>query len=213
MISTEPTALENCRAALTANGLEVVVAKDPAEARQIFFTQILPNVKADLISWADSMTMESTGVLEDLLADPAINMIKTFDLAAERGEIIERRRQALLTDLFLSGSNAVTECGKLVNLDMIGNRTGAISFGPKKVVLFIGQNKIVPHLQKAMERIKNHAAPLNAKRHNILTPCAKSGRCHDCSSPQRICNSWAIVDKCYPPGRIKVVLIEQDLGL
>ncbi len=213
MMSAERTALETCRAALEANGFEVFVASDPAEARQIFFTQILPNLKADLVSWADSLTMEATGVLDALLADPTINMIKTFDPEAERGEIVERWRQALLADLFLTGSNAVTQCGKLVNLDMIGNRTGGISFGPKKVVLFIGQNKIVPDLQKAMERIRNHAAPLNAKRHNMLTPCAKTGRCHDCSSPQRICNTWAIVDKCYPPGRIKVVLIEQDLGL
>jgi L-lactate utilization protein LutB len=213
MMSTERTALETCRAALIANGFEVFVAAGPAEARQIFFTQILPNVKTDLVSWADSLTMEATGVLTELLADPAIKMIKTFDPTAERGEIIERRRQALLADLFLTGSNAVTECGKLVNLDMIGNRTGGISFGPKRVVLFIGQNKIVPDLKKAIERIKNHAAPLNAKRHNMLTPCAKTGRCHDCSSPQRICNTWAIVDKCYPLGRIKVVLIEQDLGL
>ncbi|HEY5674677.1 MAG TPA: lactate utilization protein [Malonomonas sp.] len=212
-MSAEHTALETCCAALVANGFEVFVASDPAEARQIFFTQILPKVKTELVSWADSLTMEATGVLDALLADPSINMIKTFDPAAERGEIVERWRQALLADLFLTGSNAVTECGKLVNLDMIGNRTGGISFGPKKVVLFIGQNKIVADLQKAMERIKNHAAPLNAKRHNMLTPCAKTGRCHDCSSPQRICNTWAIVDKCYPKGRIKVVLIEQDLGL
>lgn len=213
VMTTERTALETCRKALTANGFEVFVAGDAAEARDLFFAEILPKVKADLVSWADSLTMEATGVLAELLADPAINMIKTFDPAAEGGEIVERWRQALLADLFLTGSNAVTECGKLVNLDMIGNRTGGISFGPKKVVLFIGQNKIVPDLPKAMERIKNHAAPLNAKRHNMRTPCVKTGRCHDCSSPQRICNTWAIVDKCYPPGRIKVVLIEQDLGL
>ena len=95
----ELTALEACRAALAAIGFEVFVASDPAEARKIFFTQILPNVKADLVSWADSLTMEATGVLDALLADPAINMIKTFDPAAERGEIIERRRQALLANL------------------------------------------------------------------------------------------------------------------
>lgn len=211
--ATENATLATCRAKLIANGFEVFVAADPAEAGQIFFNQILPTVKPELVSWADSLTMEATGVLDALLADPNIKMIKTFDPTAERGQIIERRRQALLADLFITGSNAVTECGKLVNLDMIGNRTGAISFGPKKVVLFIGQNKIVPDLKKAMERIKNHAAPLNAKRHNIHTPCVKTGRCHDCSSPQRICNSWAIVDKCFPPGRIKVVLIERDLGL
>ena len=204
---------ETCQTNLVLNGFEVYRATDPSHARNIFFDEIFPQVKSDLVSWADSMTMEATGVLGELLADPAINMIKTFDPEVERSEIIERRRQALLADLFLTGSNAVTECGKLVNLDMIGNRTGAISFGPKKVVLFIGQNKIVPDLQSAMERIRNHAAPLNAKRHDFPTPCAKTGRCHDCSSPKRICNTWAIVDKCFPPRRITVVLIEQDLGL
>ena len=212
-MSYEHTSFETCRAALASNGFEVFVAADPATARSIFFDEIFPNVKTDLVSWADSLTMEATGVLAELLADPAVNMIRTFDPAAGQREIVERWRQALLADLLLTGSNAVTECGKLVNLDMIGNRTGAISFGPKKVVLFIGQNKIVPDLQSAMHRIRNHAAPLNAKRHNFPTPCVKTGRCHDCSSPQRICNTWAIVDKCYPKGRIKVVLIEQDLGL
>jgi len=208
-----PELLQQCQASLTANGFEVYPARDAEQARQIFFAEILPTVKTGTVSWADSMTMKATGVLDELLADPGIDMIKTFDPEAPREEIIERRRQALLTDLFLTGTNAVTACGKLVNLDMIGNRTGAISFGPKKVVLFVGQNKLVPDLAGAFDRIRNHAAPLNAKRHNFPTPCAKTGRCHDCNSPKRICNTWGIVDKCFPVGRIKVVLIEQDLGL
>ena len=205
--------LEHCRAALAANGFDAYIAKDPAQARQIFFEKILPNVQAELVSWGDSLTMEATGVLDELLANPDITMIKTFDPEATRAEILERRRQALLADLFLTGSNAVTACGKLVNLDMIGNRTAAISFGPKQVVLFVGQNKIVPDLAAAIDRIKNHAAPLNTKRHAMHTPCAKTGRCHDCNSPMRICNTWSILDKCYPVGRIKVVLIEGEHGL
>ena len=212
-MSMVPASLEQCREALTANGFDVFVAKDPAHARQIFFDEILPNVQADLVSWADSMTMEATGVLAELLANPEVTMIKTFDPEAARGQIIERRRQALLSDLFLTGSNAVTVCGKLVNLDMIGNRTAAISFGPKKVVLFVGQNKIVPDLAAAFDRVRNHAAPFNAKRHNLPTPCVKTGRCHDCNSPQRICNTWSILDKCFPVGRIKVILIEGAFGL
>lgn len=212
-MTTEDTLLKQSQVALSANGFDVFLAKDPAQARQIFFAEILPNVKADLLSWADSMTMEATGVLTELLADPKIKMIKTFDPGVPREEIIERRRQALLVDLFLTGSNAVTANGKLVNLDMIGNRTGGISFGPKQVVLFVGQNKIVPDLESAFERIRNHAAPLNAKRHDFPTPCAKSGRCHDCSSPKRICNTWSILDKCFPVGRIKVILIKGTFGL
>lgn len=189
------------------------MADDPAHARQIFVAEILPNVKAGLVSWGDSLTMEATGVLDDLRANPLVTMIKTFDPCADRREILERRRQALLADLFLTGANAITTCGKLVNLDMIGNRTAAISFGPKKVVIFAGRNKIVADLDSAVDRIKNHAAPLNTKRHHMTTPCATTGRCHDCGSPQRICNTWTILDKCFPPGRIKVVLINEELGL
>jgi len=209
----KPAFLEQCRSALAANGFDVYLARDPGCARKIFFDEILPHVQPGRVSWADSLTMHATGVLDELLTNPAIAMIKTFDPDAPREEIIERRRQALLSDLFLTGCNAVTSCGKLVNLDMIGNRTAAISFGPKKVVLFIGENKIVPDLASAIDRVKNHAAPLNAKRHDFPTPCAKTGRCHDCNSPKRICNTWSIIDKCFPVGRIKIVLIAGDWGL
>lgn len=212
-MTAEKPSLQQCRTALEANGFDVYIASDPEQARQIFFDEILPNVKTGLVSWGDSLTMEATGVLDALLAAPAIEMIKTFDPQAAHGEIMERRRQALLADLFLTGSNAITACGKLVNLDMIGNRIGGVSFGPKKVVIFAGRNKLVPDLAGAIDRIRNHAAPINAKRHDMATPCVKTGRCHDCSSPQRICNTWSIIDKCYPVGRIKVVLIDKELGL
>ncbi len=205
--------LSNCQEALITNGFNVYPARNRQQAHDIFFEQIFPHLQTDSISWADSMTMEATGVLADLLADSSLNMIKTFDPEAAGGEVMKRRRQALLADLFLTGTNAVTLCGKLVNLDMIGNRTGAISFGPKKVVLFVGRNKIVKTLEDAFDRIRNHAAPLNARRNKMATPCAKTGRCHDCQSPQRICNTWSILDKCFPPERISIVLIDEDLGL
>jgi hypothetical protein len=205
--------LQECRTNLVANGFAVFLARDPAQAQQIFFETILPQVRHEQISWADSLTMMATGVLDRLLADAHFNLIRTFDPSAGRGEIIERRRQALLADLFLTGTNAITLCGKLVNLDMIGNRTAAITFGPKKVVLFVGRNKIVADLPSAIDRVRNHAAPLNARRHNFPTPCATTGRCHDCNAPKRICNAWAILDKCFPVGRIKVILIDADLGL
>jgi len=213
MMSAEETTLEKCQNSLAANGFDVFLARNPGHARQIFFNEILPNVRADLVSWGDSMTMAETGILAELMDNPAITMIKTFDPEAERGEIVERRRQALLADLFLAGSNAITADGKLVNLDMIGNRTAAISFGPKQVVIFAGRNKIVPDLAAAIDRIKTIAAPRNAARHNFPTPCVKTGRCHDCNSPKRICNTWSIIDKCFPQGRIKVVLIDGEWGL
>ena len=96
---------------------------------------------------------------------------------------------------------------------MIGNRVAALTFGPRHVLLFVGRNKIVPDLNSAMERIKDYAAPANVMRLDKKTPCAKTGRCEDCSATDRICNNWTITEKAFPRGRIKVILINQDLGL
>jgi hypothetical protein len=103
-------------------------------------------------------------------------------------------------------------CTRL-KLDMIGNRVGGVIFGPKFVVIMVGRNKIVSNLEAAMDRIKNMAAPANAIRHAKNTPCAKTAYCVDCKSPDRICNIWTIHEKSYPKGRIKVLLINRDLGL
>jgi hypothetical protein len=127
-------------------------------------------------------------------------------------EMWELRRQSLLVDLYLTGTNAVTEEGTLVNLDMYGNRVAAITFGPKYVVVFAGRNKIVSDLSDAMFRIKNYAAPVNAMRLDKKTPCVQSSYCEDCKSDNRICNIWTINEKSFPKGRIKIVLINEDLG-
>lgn len=205
--------LASCKQALEANGFEVFSANSPAEAKALFFASILPMLNASTASWGDSMTLQETGIIQELLTRKDLEVIKTFEKGVEQRELLERRRQALLADLFLTGSNAVTKDGKIVNLDMIGNRTAPISFGPKRVVLFIGRNKITQDLNSAMARIRDIAAPQNARRHRLATPCAKTNRCGDCSSPQRICNNWSIISKCFPPQRIKVILIDADLGL
>ena len=213
MTETKNTDLEACQQALLDNGFNVFTATDAGAAKRIFFQNVLPGLKVNSLSWGDSMTMQATGVLEELFKDSGIDIIKTFEDGVDQRELLERRRQALLTDLFLAGSNAVTKDGKIINLDMIGNRTAPLSFGPKKVVLFIGRNKICEDMLSAMARVKAIAAPRNAKRHQMQTPCTQTGRCHDCSSPQRICNSWSIISKCFPKGRITVILIDADLGL
>jgi hypothetical protein len=126
--------------------------------------------------------------------------------------MLERRRQALLVDLFITGSNAVTETGQLVNLDMFGNRVGAITFGPKHVVVLVGRNKIVTDVDEAMLRIKNYVAPVNTMRLKKKTPCRKTSYCEECNSPDRICNTWTITEKSFPKGRVKVLLINEDMG-
>lgn len=205
---------QRCRAALEENNFVVNMVETCHEARRLVMETILPAAGAKRVSWGDSLTLYATGILDDIRRDSGIHLIETFAENLPRDQIMERRRQALSADLFFTGTNAVTETGKLVNLDMVGNRVSAMAFGPKGVIVLAGRNKIVPHVEDAMERIKGYTAPLNAMRHDQLkTPCRETGRCIDCNSPDRICNVWSITEKCFPPGRIRVVLINRDEGL
>lgn len=206
--------LEQCARSLSNNNFDAYIADHSIQAAEIFRDQILPELNVISASWGDSMSLQSTGILDILNSSVRIEVIKTFEPGVKREVLIERRRQALLVDLFLTGSNAVTENGYLVNLDMVGNRVGGITFGPRFVVIVAGRNKLVKNLDAAMDRIKSYAAPLNAIRHEgWKTPCIKTSFCMDCKSPDRICNTWVITQKSYPKDRIKVILVNQDLGL
>lgn len=204
--------LENCANALRQNNFEAFVAADAAEAKRIVLEEIVPKLNVASVSWGGSATFVSTGLYETLRSLPGVTPVDTFDKHVTREEVIERRRQALMVDLFVTGTNALTESGQLVNLDMIGNRVAALTFGPKHVIVLAGRNKLVDDVADAMFRIKNYAAPVNAIRLEKKTPCAKTTACEDCSSPDRICNSWTITEKSYPKKRVQVVLINEDLG-
>ncbi|MFZ2448536.1 MAG: lactate utilization protein [Syntrophobacteraceae bacterium] len=205
--------LENLKETLESNNFEVYIADDSEAAKKIVIEEIMPKTGAKSMSWGGSMTLVQTGVYEALKACTGIDIIDTYEKGVAPADMIERRRRALLVDLFVTGTNAVSETGKLINLDMTGNRTAAITFGPKDVVILVGRNKIVPDIEDAMLRIKNYTAPTNAMRLDKKTPCAKTAFCEECHSPERICNTWTITEKAYPKGRIRVVLINQDLGL
>ena len=206
--------LEEVKKALEKNNFEAFIAKDTETAKSIVENEIIPQLKPKSISWAGSKTFMATGIYDSLKNSKDYEIIDTYDRKRYTPEeVSEKRRLALLTDLFITGTNAITEAGHLVNLDMIGNRVGAITYGPKNVIILTGRNKIVPDLEDAMFRIKNFAAPINAMRLDMKTPCVKSGRCADCKSSTRICNVWTITEKPFPKGRIKVVMINQDLGL
>jgi L-lactate utilization protein LutB len=204
--------LNDLKSSLEKNNFEVFLADTTKDAEGIVLNQILPDTKPVSISWGGSLTYRATGLYDILKENPDLEVLDTFDTNLTREESIERRRQALLVDLFITGTNAVTESGQLVNLDMIGNRVGAITFGPKHVVLLVGRNKLVVDLEEAMNRIKTYAAPVNAIRLDMKTPCCKTGVCSECSSPTRICNSWTITEKSFPKKRIKVILVNEDLG-
>ena len=167
-----------------------------------------------LVSFGDSMSMRETGIIEWLRTNGDWTLLDGFDASMPRPERLEIRRQALMSDLFITGVNAITTEGTLHWLDMVGNRIAPVAFGPRKVVLVAGRNKIVASRDEAEERIRRIAAPQNIARHpGFRTPCAKTGVCMDCNAPDRICNTRMEMLRCHPAGRILVVLIDQDLGL
>ena len=197
---------------LTKNNFDVHLAENSQAAVNIVINEIVPALAPRTIAWGGSMTFMDSGIASAITAlGPKIINAKEEGISKE--EKIERLRAAMTADLYFTGTNAVTQAGQLVNLDMVGNRVGALTFGPREVVVLIGQNKLVPDLETAMRRIKDYAAPANAMRLDMKTPCAKTGVCMDCTSPQRICNTWTITEKAFPPKRIKVILICEDLGL
>lgn len=125
-------------------------------------------------------------------------------------------RESLLAaydaDVFLASANAMTQDGIIVNIDGHSNRVSCIAQGPKKVVLIVGLNKVAADLDAAMKRARNIAAPINAQRFDINTPCKKTGSCHDCKSPDTICCQFLITRYSRHEGRINVVLCGEDLG-
>ncbi len=204
--------LEMLKDALEKNHFGVYVAANVGEARRYVMESLIPGKGVKTVSWGGSATFVQTGLYDVLKSSVQLDILDTYDKNFSPEEGLERRRRALLTDLYLTGTNAVTEDGCLVNLDMIGNRVAAITFGPKHVVILVGRNKLVPDLESAMNRIKNYAAPVNTMRLDKKTPCTATSVCADCNSPDRICNTWVITEKSFPKGRITVVLINEDLG-
>ena len=142
--------LERCRRNLVRRGFEARIAATTEEARQILWEKIRA-AAPETICFGDSMTMKATGIVDDLHRDGHYRLFDGFDPAMPRPQKLEIRRQGLLADLFITGINAVTEDGALLWLDMIGNRIAPIAFGPRKVLLVVGRNKITPTREAAEE--------------------------------------------------------------
>jgi len=204
--------MEHLQTVLEKNNFEVHLAARSEDAARIVTESILPAVKPASMSWGGSRTFVECGLYKQLRGMAEIDVIDTYDTSLSDSDKMEQRRRALLVDLFFTSTNAVTESGHLVNLDMIGNRIAGLTFGPRFVVVLAGRNKIVPDLEAAWDRIKNYAAPVNTMRLEKKTPCQATSFCQDCSSPDRICNTWTITEKAYPQKRVKIILINEDLG-
>ena len=133
----------------------------------------------------------------------------------DRNDYEDKRKAMLLAydaDVFLASCNAITEDGVLVNIDGNANRVSAIAHGPKKIVLIVGMNKVCSDVDGAMKRARNVAAPINAQRFGLSTPCAKTGACFDCKSPDTICCQFLITRVSRHKDRIHVILVNDDLG-
>lgn len=162
------------------------------------------------ISWGGSMSIKTIGLPEAL--HKGNYKVLDRDLCATPEEKAEMMHQALNCDYFLASCNAISEDGILVNIDGNANRVAAFAFGPKNVLLIVGMNKVVKSEEDAMSRARNEAAPINAQRFGLDTPCSKNGMCYDCKSPDCICCQILITRYSRSAKRIKVILVDENLG-
>ncbi len=159
-----------------------------------------------------SMTTVSLGLWEKLSELPGIRVIDPYKPGLSPENAFKLRLEGMGADVMIASSNAITLDGKLVNLDATGNRIAAMSFGPKKVLLVVGMNKVAPDLESAMARVKHYSAPVNTIRLGLANPCKEKGLCFDCKTAQRICNMWSIIEGHMIQDRIHVKLIGENLG-
>jgi hypothetical protein len=159
-----------------------------------------------------SVTLVQIGLL-DALMNRTIQLIWPFQQARSDEERLELIRKSFSADVFLLSTNAVTEDGKLFNVDATGNRAGAMFIGPKKTIIVCGVNKIVKDLEAAEKRVREWVAPQNAKRLGRKTPCVETGVCSDCSSPDRICNIYVTLAKKPARAEVVVIMVGENLGI
>lgn len=162
------------------------------------------------VGWGGSTTIRELGLTKHMHGRN-LNVVDR-DLATTPEETAELHRQCLLTDYYLTSTNALTDDGILVNIDGNGNRVAAYCFGPRNVIVICGINKIAAGLDNAVSRARNTAATANSMRFMGETPCAKTGKCFNCKSPQSICSQVLVTRMCKPSGRIKVILVGETLG-
>lgn len=165
--------------------------------------------QSDTVGWGGSMTIDALGI-KDALRERGQTLFDRDNAAPE--ERMELFKKSLTANTFLTGTNAITENGELINVDGTGNRVAAIAFGPDSVIVVTGMNKLTKTVMDGAARARNYAAPVNAMRFGNPTPCVETGCCADCISEKSICNVIVRTRMSKPAGRIKVVLVGESLG-
>ena len=161
------------------------------------------------VTWGGSESIKECGLME-ALKDAPVTIWDRKDVKPEDMKAFYLK--AFSANVYLMSSNAITLDGQLVNIDGTGNRIAALTYGPDRVILIVGMNKVCPDLESAITRVHNVAAPPNCMRLNIENPCTKDGICHNCLSPTKICNMLHVMHFNRFPGRIQVVLVGEQLG-
>jgi len=195
---------------LGKNGFAAVYCPTAVSARDYILREA---ATAQTIGFGGSLSVVDLQVIEELRGQGKELLIHGVPGLSLEERLAIMRRQ-LTCDLFLTGSNAVTLSGILVNIDASGNRVGSMFFGPRQVIVVAGRNKLVDgDANAAIKRVKDWASPPNAKRLNYNTPCAKTGFCSDCNSPDRICRITTVIERKPRLTDVRVVVVNDDLGL
>lgn len=166
--------------------------------------------KEALVSWGGTATVAEVGI-KAALAEGGYNVMDPY-AAPDKAASFEAKRQALLSDVFFLSANAVTMDGEMVNIDGNGNRVAGLIFGPKKVIVVVGANKLVANVDDAIDRIKVDACPANCIRLGLMNPCAVTGKCANCLSATCICDHTVITRNSIIKDRIHVIFVNEVLG-
>jgi L-lactate utilization protein LutB len=206
--------LEEALKNLLRNNFDAKFAENSGGVKEIIFG-LIANGKT--VGVADSATIRQLGIIKEL-EKKGIRVLNPFSkkLTTQEGKTAVRdsiSRRIFSCDVLISGANAVTRDGKLINVDAVGNRIASMIFGPKRVIIIVGKNKIVKNVDEALYRIKNVIAPFHARTKGFATPCTKTGKCTDCNAPKRICSVTSIVEKRPWRTEVSVILVNEDLGL
>ena len=193
---------------LARNHMKGYVLSDRSQLFPLIESLLFENA---VIGCGDSLTLEELGVF-DFLRNGPYNFLDKFDPSLNKLGRKELYHKNFMADIFFTGVNALTLDGKLFNIDGNGSRVAPMLYGPDKVIVVAGRNKMTENLSEAIVRTRNIAAPLDAKRLGKDTPCTKLGHCVDCHHPERICNDFVCIEGQFDENRIHVILLDEDLG-
>ena len=171
--------------------------------------ELIPN--GATVGWGGVMSAHQIGLVEALHKGDYRPIDR--DCCTTPEEKLQAAKDSMFADVFLTGANGLSLDGQMVNIDGTGNRVAAIVYGPKQVLVIAGMNKVTDTLEEAIRRARTVAAPLNQQRFMLDNPCTVTGSCADCKSETCICNQILITRHCRPVGRIKFILVGEDLGL